>query len=54
MSIMHTHIDRDDRLLDAATRAGPDTTLRNDIEAGLKRLARQAAAHCRGPHTGIH
>lgn len=40
---MRTNIDIDDGLLDAAMRAGPYTTKKDAVEAGLKLLARQAA-----------
>ena len=38
---MRTNIDIDDVLLDAAMRAGPYTTKKDAVEAGLKLLALQ-------------
>ena len=40
---MRTNIDIDDATLDAAMRAGPFTTKKDAVDAGLKLLARQAA-----------
>jgi antitoxin ParD1/3/4 len=40
---MRTNIDIDDATLEAAMRAGPYTTKKDAVEAGLKLLARQAA-----------
>ncbi|HEY4066727.1 MAG TPA: type II toxin-antitoxin system VapB family antitoxin [Burkholderiaceae bacterium] len=40
---MRTNIDIDDATLEAAMRAGPFTTKKDAVEAGLKLLARQAA-----------
>ena len=40
---MRTNIDIDDDLLDTAMKAGPYTTKKDTVEAGLKLLARQAA-----------
>jgi antitoxin ParD1/3/4 len=40
---MRTNIDIDDELLEAAMKAGPYTTKKDTVEAGLKLLARQAA-----------
>lgn len=39
---MRTNIDIDDALMDAALRAGPFSTKKDAVEAGLKLLARQA------------
>ena len=41
--IMRTNIDIDDALLAAAMRAGPFSTKKDAVEAGLRLLARQAA-----------
>ena len=41
--IMRTNIDIDDTLMDAAMRAGPYSTKREAVEAGLQLLARKAA-----------
>jgi hypothetical protein len=54
MNITRTQLDCDNGLPGAATRAGPHTPPNDDIEACRRRLAQQAAAPCRGPHTGIH
>jgi hypothetical protein len=54
MNITRTQLDCDNGLPGAATRAGPHTPPNDDIEACRRRLAQQTAAHCRGPHTGIH
>lgn len=43
MHIMRTNIDIDDELLAKAMRAGPFTTKKETVEAGLRVLARQAA-----------
>ncbi len=43
MHIMRTNIDIDDDLLAKAMRAGPFTTKKETVEAGLRLLARQAA-----------
>ena len=40
---MRTNIDIDDALMDAAMRAGPYSTKREAVEAGLQLLARKAA-----------
>ena len=40
---MRTNIDIDDVLMDAAMRAGPYSTKREAVEAGLQLLARKAA-----------
>ena len=40
---MRTNIDIDDATLEAAMRAGPFSTKKDAVEAGLKLLARQAA-----------
>ena len=40
---MRTNIDIDDALLEAAMRAGPFSTKKDAVEAGLRLLARQAA-----------
>lgn len=40
---MRTNIDIDDRLMDSAMRAGPYSTKREAVEAGLLLLARKAA-----------
>ena len=40
---MRTNIDIDDTLMDAAMRAGPYSTKREAVEAGLQLLARKAA-----------
>ena len=40
---MRTNIDIDDDLMDAAMRAGPYSTKREAVEAGLQLLARKAA-----------
>lgn len=40
---MRTNIVIDDALLDAAMKAGPFSTKRDAVEAGLRLLARQAA-----------
>jgi antitoxin ParD1/3/4 len=40
---MRTNIEIDDDLMDAAMKAGPYTTKKDAVEAGLKLLARQAA-----------
>ena len=40
---MRTNIDIDDILLEAAMRAGPFSTKKDAVEAGLRLLARQAA-----------
>jgi Arc/MetJ family transcription regulator len=40
---MRTNIDIDDALLEAAMKAGPFSTKKDAVEAGLKLLARQAA-----------
>jgi Arc/MetJ family transcription regulator len=40
---MRTNIDIDDDLLEAAMRAGPFSTKKDAVEAGLRLLARQAA-----------
>ena len=40
---MRTNIDIDDTLMDAAMRAGPYSTKRDAVEAGLQLLARKAA-----------
>ncbi len=40
---MRTNIDIDDGLMDAAMRAGPYSTKREAVEAGLQLLARKAA-----------
>ena len=40
---MRTNIDIDDTLMDAAMRAGPYSTKREAVEAGLQILARKAA-----------
>jgi antitoxin ParD1/3/4 len=40
---MRTNIDIDDHLMDAAMRAGPFSTKREAVEAGLQLLARKAA-----------
>ena len=40
---MRTNIDIDDDLMDAAMRAGPYSTKREAVEAGLRLLARKAA-----------
>ena len=40
---MRTNIDIDDELLATAMRAGPYTTKKETVEAGLRLLARQAA-----------
>ncbi len=40
---MRTNIDIDDDLMDAAMRAGPFSTKKDAVEAGLRLLARQAA-----------
>ena len=40
---MRTNIDIDDALLEAAMKAGPFSTKKEAVEAGLKLLARQAA-----------
>ena len=40
---MRTNIDIDDSLMDAAMRAGPYSTKREAVEAGLQLLARKAA-----------
>ena len=40
---MRTNIDIDDGVLDAAMKAGPFTTKKDAVEAGLRLLARQAA-----------
>ena len=40
---MRTNIDIDDQLLAKAMQAGPYTTKKETVEAGLKLLARQAA-----------
>ena len=40
---MRTNIDIDDALLEAAMRAGPYSTKKDAVEAGLRLLARQAA-----------
>jgi antitoxin ParD1/3/4 len=41
--IMRTNIDIDDSLMDLAMRAGPYSTKREAVEAGLQLLARKAA-----------
>lgn len=41
--IMRTNIDIDDTLMDSAMRAGPYSTKREAVEAGLQLLARKAA-----------
>jgi Arc/MetJ family transcription regulator len=41
--IMRTNIDIDDQLLAKAMQAGPYTTKKETVEAGLKLLSRQAA-----------
>jgi antitoxin ParD1/3/4 len=43
MHIMRTNIDIDDELLAKAMHAGPFTTKKETVEAGLRLLARQAA-----------
>jgi antitoxin ParD1/3/4 len=43
MHIMRTNIDIDDDLLAKAMHAGPYTTKKETVEAGLRLLARQAA-----------
>ncbi len=40
---MRTNIDIDDTLMDSAMRAGPYSTKREAVEAGLQLLARKAA-----------
>jgi Arc/MetJ family transcription regulator len=40
---MRTNIDIDDTLMDAAMRAGPYSTKREAVEAGLQMLARKTA-----------
>ena len=40
---MRTNIDIDDSLMDSAMRAGPYSTKREAVEAGLQLLARKAA-----------
>jgi Arc/MetJ family transcription regulator len=40
---MRTNIDIDDALMEAAMKAGPFSTKKDAVEAGLKLLARQAA-----------
>ena len=40
---MRTNIDIDDTLMDAAMRAGPYSTKREAVEAGLQLLARKSA-----------
>jgi hypothetical protein len=40
---MRTNIDIDDALMEAAMRAGPYSTKREAVEAGLRLLARKAA-----------
>ena len=40
---MRTNIDIDDALLEAAMKAGPFSTKKDAVEAGLRLLARQAA-----------
>jgi Arc/MetJ family transcription regulator len=40
---MRTNIEIDDALLEAAMKAGPYSTKREAVEAGLRLLARQAA-----------
>lgn len=40
---MRTNIDIDDALMDSAMRAGPYSTKREAVEAGLQLLARKAA-----------
>lgn len=40
---MRTNIEIDDALMDAALKAGPYTTKKDAVEAGLRLLARQAA-----------
>ena len=40
---MRTNIDIDDKLMDSAMRAGPYSTKREAVEAGLRLLARKAA-----------
>lgn len=40
---MRTNIDIDDALMESAMRAGPYTTKREAVEAGLQMLARKAA-----------
>lgn len=43
LHIMRTNIDIDDELLAEAMKAGPYTTKKDTVEAGLRLLARQAA-----------
>ena len=40
---MRTNIEIDDSLMEQAMKAGPFKTKKDAVEAGLKRLARQAA-----------